>query len=677
MFRKEVTNLEKFNTIDYEDFAIFLRQIVDVDKPSLQDLRELNIQFNFRSYQIETYLIYYLRQYLNSKKPKLSISFLTGKLIEGLISTKNYFPAYEALFDSPPNTNIIKIASGIFYDVFAEYRFARQELCYLNFKTEIIEARSEYIDSKREQKSKKLYFDISLMVSNLEHFSSVLNDVEINDKSFDFPEEYTIASLDFYNTHYPEAIKPFPESDFFCVEFANVFVSICRSFKSDKKMSFYNLELAMQEGIKERLAISSDRKIELDLYYSKLFKNGPFGYIRTYFSQIEMKEINTPQYFEPIVENEQKYIPGDQKLKLLISFVNLQAEETALITREALKGYFSNKSNKIYFSDDGSCAVDGLIDENKMRPLFSIIKNLQDFGLELSNTKAAPYIRQIRRLIDTKDEEFTNTNQRPEEISSQTIVSKMPIDLRRLRISFDRSQSDISSRITTTNQKEVDLQLGPKLTIKDYQDCDVFELHKVLVLLRENTVLSLVSHELISELESLINDEFEKMSLVASCILQENPLLTDVQILNSISRNFTNKPLVSNGKISNFGNIIMDKLRSSKPYSSLETFDFEDVPGIRFKKQAKKDFEKLEKIGKNSITNKIKEALVSISNIGGWGKFVESVAIGDSLGYGWHKGEENFKNCILLDVDRSVRLVLDPAGTVVYIGNYHRHKKKK
>jgi hypothetical protein len=685
MFQRENAKVEKKPKIDYDDFIEFLEQEVKKNTPSKQDLRELKIQFEFRSYQLETYFIYYLKLYLDSKKRLLSLNFIAGKLLEGLISTKNYFPAYETLFYHPPVGDLIKKVSSIFYDTFPEYRFARQESLYLSFKDKIIEARSEIVDSKREQKSKRSYLDFDSIKDDLEQLSALMvKDDDINKvehRQLRLPEEYIIASLNFYDKHYPEDIKPFPECDFFCIEFANVFVSMCLSLsKEKKKMSFYNLELAMQEQIQKQFFSPVDYKIEQDIYYSSLFKD-TFFYIRTFFSQSEVENDKRHKNSTDQEDAEHKYIPGNEKLNLLISFVSLQSEDAASVTKDALIKYLTNNRNRIYFNTEGVCVIEGLIDENKIRPLFSIIKNLQDFGLELSNTKAAPYIRQLNQLISDSNtiQYIEGAGGKSEEVTLQTSNSEIPTELRRLRISFDRNQDKNQVYFLgreTTQEKDIIKQTEQDLSIRDYQGCDIFELHKALAYL-ENKEPSEATQELKSELLSLIDYEFDKMSIVATFILQENPQLTDVQILNSLSRSFTNKPLVSNGNISNFGKIILDKIRLSDSYSTLESFTVEDIPGIEFIKQAKKDFEKLEKNGNKAIAKKITEALVCISNVGGWGRFVESVASGDSLGYGWHKGEENFKNCILLDLDRSVRLVLDPAGAVLYIGNYHRHKKKK
>jgi hypothetical protein len=180
---------------------------------------------------------------------------------------------------------------------------------------------------------------------------------------------------------------------------------------------------------------------------------------------------------------------------------------------------------------------------------------------------------------------------------------------------------------------------------------------------------------LAQELDQLIQTRYDQMASqgleIANLLQKSQPETSSenikLQVLRELSKQeeFDFELLNKSGEPNSFGEDVLRRL----PDQEVGVFD--KFLGIKFSKQAKKGYQGYQKNGDTTILKKLDRILEDISKSGNLGKFLENVASGNELGFGWHKGKEQYKNCIIFDIGSAIRIVMQMDGKIVYFDDYH------
>jgi hypothetical protein len=213
------------------------------------------------------------------------------------------------------------------------------------------------------------------------------------------------------------------------------------------------------------------------------------------------------------------------------------------------------------------------------------------------------------------------------------------------------------------------------LRIEDYLFCNFQELVQARrsISSEENNSggKHLYNVELAQQLDQLIQSRYEQMAERYSILRKEKPKLSELELLTDLGNVYNIKLIGADGQPNTFGNGVLLRV---EPESKTPTF-FEKFSNVTFSRQAKEGYNRLNQNGTKTIAERIENILNTISAAGDIGAFIDKVSRNESLGYGWHKGEGKYLNCILFDLPQGERMVVNMLGDVIYIGNYHDDKK--
>jgi hypothetical protein len=220
-----------------------------------------------------------------------------------------------------------------------------------------------------------------------------------------------------------------------------------------------------------------------------------------------------------------------------------------------------------------------------------------------------------------------------------------------------------------TNETNAELQ------IEDYMFCDFQQLIQARQSISSEENNSGEKHfynpQLAQELDQLIQSRYEQMAERYEILRKEKPELSQGELLISLGKIYEIKFIGVNNQPNTFGNGVL--LRVEPEFRALTFFD--KFSNITFSRQAKENYNRLNHNGTRSIAERIENILDVISDAGNVAAFIEKVSRNEVLGYGWHKGEGKYLNCILFDLPQGERMVVNMLGDVIYIGNYHDDKK--
>ena len=227
--------------------------------------------------------------------------------------------------------------------------------------------------------------------------------------------------------------------------------------------------------------------------------------------------------------------------------------------------------------------------------------------------------------------------------------------------------------INSTLRKKRDDLL--QLRIQDYQVCSLSELVQTRrnMIKEENNINgnNFYDFELAQQIDQLIQSRYEQMANRFRILQRQFKELSQTEILGILENIYDTKLINFNAEHNIFGQNVLARI----PEESNEITFFEKFADITFSKQAKQAFAELSQNGTKAIARKIEEVLVTIQDCGNVGAFLEKCASSESLTYGAHKGKNGFVDCILFDIGSAQRLVINMAGDVLYIGDYHDQKR--
>jgi hypothetical protein len=214
-----------------------------------------------------------------------------------------------------------------------------------------------------------------------------------------------------------------------------------------------------------------------------------------------------------------------------------------------------------------------------------------------------------------------------------------------------------------------------ELQIEDYMFCNFLELVQARQSISSEENNSgekrFYIPQLAQELDQLIQSRYEQMAERYEILRKEKPELLQSELLKNLGKIYDIKLIGADNQPNTFGNGVLLRV---EPESKIITF-FEKFSNITFSRQAKEGYNRLNQNGTQPTAEKIENILDSISIAGSVAAFIEKVSRNEVLGYGWHKGEGKYLNCILFDLPQGERMVVNMLGDVIYIGNYHDDKK--
>ena len=219
----------------------------------------------------------------------------------------------------------------------------------------------------------------------------------------------------------------------------------------------------------------------------------------------------------------------------------------------------------------------------------------------------------------------------------------------------------------STDEKKLSLQLK----IHDFQVCSLSELIKArrhMSSKNNNTDgINLYDPELAQQIDELIRSRYYQMAERFGILQKQTPKDSPITILEKVGNIYDVELINSIGEPNIFGQGVLARI----PTETKEITFFEKFTGITFSKQAKQAIDELNQNGMQGIARKIEEVLETIQDYGNVGVFLEKCASNETLTYGVHYGKKEFDNCLLFDVGSKLRLVINMAGDVLYIGDYH------